>query len=96
VTQPGGQREEWTMICPPGWMDDAVLMCEYMRENVREIIESDVALDHFILINDSQTDRFWEHFKATPIRSLDPIDRYWLLITPVVHDPPALARITGI
>jgi hypothetical protein len=92
-------RDEWTMICPPGCMDVAEMMASAMPENIREIVESPVAGDQFILVNDSQMDRFWAGLKTAPIQFKGPprmIDHYRLnLVNPVVSDPAALTLLGG-
>lgn len=88
-----GPRDEWTMICPPGRMDEAIATAEIRPENIREIIESPVAVDQFILINDSEQARFWEAFRNTPIFFRDPPR---VSFGPVFSDPAALTRLSGI
>ena len=89
----GPERDEWTMICPPGRMTEAEQMAEVMPENIREIVESPVATDQFILINDTARDRYWAGLMAAPLSFRDPPRA---VFTPVISDPAALIRLTGI
>ena len=90
------ERDEWIMICPPGRMDEAEQMAEVMAQNIREIVESPVATDRFILINDTELDRAWAELMAAPISfRTAPVpfrDRPWQMFGPVISDPAALIR----
>lgn len=82
MSDPG---DEWTMICPPGWMDEALELAATLPENVREVAESVLALGKFLLINDTQVARVL----SEPIRfefSYEPLPRWGM--QPLVTPPP--------
>jgi hypothetical protein len=87
--------DEWTMLCPPGQMDAAEAAAEHMPENIREIIESPLAMDgKFILVNDSALARTWQRIAAAPFEFRDPPRPP--VPYPVLNDPTGLIRLSGI
>jgi len=85
--------DEWTMLCPPGRMDDAVASAEIMPENIREIIETPLAGDSFILVNDSELARTWQRIIAAPVEFRPPPQP---VFPSLINDPTALIRLSGI
>lgn len=91
------ERDEYTLVCPPGEIDTGIAYASgRCPENIREVVESPL-VDDFTLINDTQLSKFFEDLRNEPIkidRTPRLIDRYTL--GPVVNNPGSLINITGV